>query len=132
MKLRTLFLFADGVVTGLMIAKKLAADDEEIVHGPQQVLSSLADRLHSSITRDVDDATAAFAQTLGRRMTCHGRDDTAATIVLDLVGHARAEGIPDRCADDEPSPELHPPASIVDASLVHRGMLGRLPPPVPG
>jgi len=36
MKLRSVVLFAAGVATGLAIARKLAEDDEAIVHGPQQ------------------------------------------------------------------------------------------------
>jgi hypothetical protein len=36
MKLRSLILFGAGIATGLAIAKKLNADDEEIVHGPQR------------------------------------------------------------------------------------------------
>jgi hypothetical protein len=36
MKLRSLFLFGAGIATGLAIAKKLSADDEDIVHGPQR------------------------------------------------------------------------------------------------
>jgi hypothetical protein len=37
MKLRSLVLFGAGMATGLAIAKKLAADDEDIVHGPQRM-----------------------------------------------------------------------------------------------
>jgi hypothetical protein len=40
MKLRSLFLFGAGVATGLTIAKKLSADDENIAHGPQRTTSN--------------------------------------------------------------------------------------------
>jgi len=40
MKLRSLVLFGAGVATGLAIAKKLSADDEEIIHGPQRTQTS--------------------------------------------------------------------------------------------
>ena len=55
MKLRTLFLFGAGVVTGLMIAKKLSADDEAIVHGPQQTRSP------NPMMRVFSDRTSAFS-----------------------------------------------------------------------
>ena len=55
MKLRTLFLFGAGVVTGLMIAKKLASDDETIVRGPQQTHTA------NPMMRAFSDRTAAFS-----------------------------------------------------------------------
>jgi hypothetical protein len=36
MKLRSLILFGAGVATGLTIARRLSADDPEIVHGPRR------------------------------------------------------------------------------------------------
>jgi hypothetical protein len=40
MKLRSLFLFGAGVATGLAVARKLSADDEHVVHGPQRTAST--------------------------------------------------------------------------------------------
>jgi hypothetical protein len=34
MKLRSLFVFGAGVVTGLAIARKMNEDDPEVLHGP--------------------------------------------------------------------------------------------------
>ena len=79
MKLRTLFLFGAGVVTGLVIAKKLSADDEEIVHGPQQVRSA------NPMMRAFSDRTAAFS-------------DRATVRSLDAIRRARV-AIRDRLAE---------------------------------
>ena len=40
MKLRSLILFGAGVATGVTVAKRLSADDEHIVHGPQRTRST--------------------------------------------------------------------------------------------
>jgi hypothetical protein len=79
MKLRTLFLFGAGVVTGLMIAKKLSADDEAIVHGPQQTRSA------NPMVRAFSDRTSAFS-------------DRATVRSLDAIRRARV-AIRDRLAE---------------------------------
>ncbi len=47
MKLRSLILFGAGIATGLAIAKKLNADDEEIVHGPQRTRTTTSPALRA-------------------------------------------------------------------------------------
>ena len=79
MKLRTLFLFGAGVVTGLMIARKLAEDDEEIVHGPQQV------RTTNPMMRAISGRTAMLS-------------DRATVRSLDVIRRARV-AIRDRMAE---------------------------------
>ena len=79
MKLRTLFLFGAGVATGLVIAKKMSADDEEIVHGPQQTRSA------NPMMRAFSHRTSAFS-------------DRATVRSLDAIRRARV-AIRDRLAD---------------------------------
>jgi hypothetical protein len=79
MKLRTLFMFIAGLVTGLMIAKKMSADDEAIVHGPQQTRSA------NPAMRAFTDRTAAFS-------------DRATVRSLDAIRRARV-AIRDRLAE---------------------------------
>jgi NAD(P)-dependent dehydrogenase (short-subunit alcohol dehydrogenase family) len=56
MKLRSLIVFGAGIATGLAIAKKLAADDDDIVHGPQRAqASNPALRVLSSGTQKLSD-----------------------------------------------------------------------------
>jgi hypothetical protein len=55
MKLRSVVLFAAGVATGLAIARKLAEDDEAIVHGPQQV------RIGNPMLRAISGRTATIS-----------------------------------------------------------------------
>jgi hypothetical protein len=56
MKLRSLILFGAGVATGLAIAKKLSADDADIVHGPQRVQAgNPAIRVLSAGTQKLSD-----------------------------------------------------------------------------
>jgi hypothetical protein len=79
MKLRSLFLFGAGVVTGLMIAKKLASDDEAIVHGPQRTPAA------NPMMRAFSDRTAAIS-------------DRATVRSLDAIRRARV-AIRDRLAE---------------------------------
>ena len=63
MKLRSLILFGAGIATGLAIARKLAADDENIVHGPQRTQTSANPALHalSSGTQKLSDRATVLS-----------------------------------------------------------------------
>ena len=71
MKLRSLFLFGAGVATGLTIARKLSADDEDIVHGPQRTTSDQGPAIR---------AMSATTQRLSERAT---------VLSLDAIRRAR-------------------------------------------
>jgi hypothetical protein len=63
MKLRSLFLFGAGVATGLAIANKLAADDENIAHGPQRTVSTAnpAMRVMSATTQRLSERATVLS-----------------------------------------------------------------------
>jgi hypothetical protein len=79
MKLRSVMLFAAGVATGLAIARKLAEDDEAIVHGPQQA------RTTNPMMRAISGRTAMLS-------------DRATVRSLDVIRRARV-AIRDRMAE---------------------------------
>ena len=81
MKLRTLFLFGAGVVTGLAIARKMTQDDPEVLHGA---------------TRSQTPANPALrvASEQAARVA-----DRASVLSLDAIRRAR-EAIRDRLGED--------------------------------
>jgi hypothetical protein len=79
MKLRSVVLFAAGVATGLAIARRLAEDDEAIVHGPQQAKTG------NPVLRAISGRTATMS-------------DRATVRSLDVIRRARV-AIRDRMGD---------------------------------
>jgi hypothetical protein len=86
MKLRSLFLFGAGIATGFTIAKKLAEDDADIVHGPQPVpagnpalraLSAQTQRLSDRATVRSLDAIRKARGRIRDRLGESGYDDAA-------------------------------------------------------
>jgi len=63
MKLRSLVLFGAGIATGLAIARKLAADEDDIVHGPQrtQTSTNAARRALSTGTQRLSDRATVLS-----------------------------------------------------------------------
>ena len=88
MKLRSLFLFGAGIVTGLTIARKLSADDADIVHGPREsatpvnpalrVLSAQTARLGDVATVRSLDAIRRARGVIRDRLAESGYEDDAA------------------------------------------------------
>jgi hypothetical protein len=68
MKLRSLFLFGAGVITGLTIAKKLTEDDEDIARGPRHAARASAplSLITSQTQRMSDRATVASLDAIRR------------------------------------------------------------------
>jgi hypothetical protein len=73
MKLRSLFVFAAGLVAGLALARKLREDDPAVLHGPTQQASSTSPALR---------AASSVAQ---------GLADKAGVASLDAIRRARGK-----------------------------------------
>jgi hypothetical protein len=87
MKLRSLFLFGAGVVTGLAIAKKMTEDDPEVLHGPVRsqapanpalrAVSDQASRIADRATVASLDAIRKARGAIQQRLGDEGFDDAA-------------------------------------------------------
>ncbi len=68
MKIRTLVLFAAGVIAGLALAKKMTEDDPEVLHGPSKPsTSNPALRAVSGQAQKVADRAAVLSLEAIRR-----------------------------------------------------------------
>jgi hypothetical protein len=68
MKIRTLLVFAAGIVAGLALAKKMDEDDPEVLHGPSKPASANpALRAASSQAQKVTDRAAVLSLEAIRR-----------------------------------------------------------------
>jgi len=69
MKLRSLILFGAGIMTGLAIARKMSADEPEVLHGPARVTAPANPALRavtSQAPRMADRATVASLEAIKR------------------------------------------------------------------